>query len=62
MAEWEEDIDGKWQLKAVKSAQIDGEKLKADTFYILKDGDFIEAVEDIQDSGGTDGSQYEKLE
>jgi hypothetical protein len=26
----------------MKAAQIDGEKIKADTWYMLKDGEFVE--------------------
>ena len=29
-------------IKAVKTAQIDGKKIKADTFYKLENGDFVE--------------------
>ena len=35
LAEWELK-NGNWHIAAVKTAQIDGEKLKADTWYILK--------------------------
>jgi hypothetical protein len=37
------DYDGEgFPCKCVKSAQIDGKILKADTFYTLKDGEFVE--------------------
>ena len=37
------DYDGEgFPCKCVKSAQIDGEILKADTLYTLKDGEFVE--------------------
>lgn len=42
LAEWER-IKGKWRISAVKTAQIDGEKLKADTWYILRGGEFAES-------------------
>ena len=42
LAEWELK-NGNWHIAAVKTAQIDGEKLKADTWYILKNGKFEEA-------------------
>lgn len=42
-AEWEtEDSE---RIKTVRAAQIDGEKLKPDTWYMLKDGEFVEADE-----------------
>ena len=44
LAEWELK-NGSWHIAAVKTAQIDGEKLKADTWYILKNGKFEEAEE-----------------
>lgn len=44
LAEWELK-NGNWLIAAVKTAQIDGEKLKADTWYILKNGKFEEAEE-----------------
>ena len=44
LAEWELK-NGNWHIASVKTAQIDGEKLKADTWYILKNGKFEEAEE-----------------
>ena len=44
LAEWELK-NNNWHIAAVKTAQIDGEKLKADTWYILKNGKFEEAEE-----------------
>ena len=44
LAEWELK-NGNWHIAAVKTAQIDGEKLKADTWYILKNGKFEEVEE-----------------
>ena len=44
LAEWEIK-NGNWHIAAVKTAQIDGEKLKANTWYILKNGKFEEAEE-----------------
>jgi len=43
LAEWEEDENYDWHIKTIKSAKIDGKKLKADTFYKLEDGKFVEA-------------------
>ena len=34
-----------WHIKDVRAAQIDGEKLKPDTWYMLKDGEFVEVDE-----------------
>ena len=42
LAEWKE-IDGKWHRISVKSVKVDGEKIKADTWYILKRGKFVGA-------------------
>nr|DAF73284.1 MAG TPA: hypothetical protein [Caudoviricetes sp.] len=44
LAEWVLMGDG-WHIKTVKTAKIDGEKLKADTWYILKNGEFEEVKE-----------------
>lgn len=42
LAEWEKDSEG-WRIAAIKTAQIDGKKLKADTWYTLKNGEFEKA-------------------
>ena len=42
LAEWKE-IDSEYHIVDVKSAKVDGEKVKADTFYKLVDGEFVEA-------------------
>jgi hypothetical protein len=34
--------DCNWNIKHLKSAKIDGKKLKEDTFYMLVDGKFTE--------------------
>ena len=39
------EYDGKRLPLCVKSAQIDGKKIKEDTFYQLKNGEFVEADE-----------------
>ena len=41
VAEWESTDDG-YKLKDFQSAKVDGEKIKADTFYKLIDGEFTE--------------------
>ena len=41
LAEWVL-MGGGWHIKTVKTAKIDGEKLKADTWYMLKNGEFEE--------------------
>ena len=38
-------MGGGWHIKTVKTAKIDGKKLKADTWYMLKNGEFEEAEE-----------------
>ena len=41
LAEWKND-DGIWKPKCVKTEYIDGTRIKEDTWYILKDGEFVE--------------------
>ena len=41
LAEWKE-INYEYHLVDVKSAKVDGENIKEDTFYMLKDGKFVE--------------------
>ena len=40
-AEWENKNEG-WHIKCVKAVAVDGEKIKADTWYTLKNGEFVE--------------------
>ena len=40
-SEWKV-VDDEWQRADVKAAKIDGEKLKADTYYQLINGEFVE--------------------
>ena len=42
VSEWEEK-EGKWHRKDVQAKFVDGKKIKADTFYVLKKGKLIEA-------------------
>nr|DAH13105.1 MAG TPA: hypothetical protein [Caudoviricetes sp.] len=42
LAEWYRDECGSWHIKHVQFAKVDGEKIKADTFYTLKNGEFVE--------------------
>ena len=42
LVEWYQDEARDWHIKHVESAQVDGEKIKADTFYTLKNGKFME--------------------
>ena len=42
--EWENKNEG-WHIKCVKAAAVDGEKIKADTWYMLQDGEFVELPE-----------------
>ena len=44
LAEWANTSEG-WHIKTVKTAKIDGEKLKSDTWYMLKNGEFEEVKE-----------------
>ena len=41
LAEWKE-INCEYHLIDVKSAKVDGENIKEDTFYMLKEGKFVE--------------------
>ena len=41
LAEWKE-INYEYHIVDVKSAKVDGENIKEDTFYMLKDGKFVE--------------------
>ena len=41
LAEWKEN-NYEYHLIDVKSAKVDGENIKEDTFYMLKDGKFVE--------------------
>lgn len=46
LAEWKKDHeDGKWKPICVKTEQVDGERIKADTFYKLVNGEFKEVEE-----------------
>jgi len=42
LAEWKE-INNEYHIVDIKSAKVDGENIKEDTFYMLKDGKFVEA-------------------
>ena len=41
LSEWE-DVDGVYTPVCVKTERIDGKRIKEDTFYTLKDGEFLE--------------------
>lgn len=41
LADWKK-INGEYHIIDVKSAKVDGEKIKPDVFYILEDGKFKE--------------------
>jgi len=45
LAEWHRDEDSqRWKPKCVKTEYVDGERIKADTWYMLKDGEFVEVT------------------
>jgi hypothetical protein len=46
LAEWLRDESGDYHRKTVKSAKVDGKRIKSDTFYMLKDSKFV-VVEDV---------------
>ena len=43
LAEWKRDERGKWHIMDVKSAKVDGKKIKVNTPYRLENGEFVEA-------------------
>jgi hypothetical protein len=43
IAEWKQDEKYTWRRIAFKSAQVDGKTIKADTFYKLVNGEFVES-------------------
>jgi hypothetical protein len=46
LSEWEEHEDGGYHIKDVQCVRVDGETIKADTWYKLIDGEFVEADKD----------------
>ena len=47
LSEWERPLEkDRWIPKCVKTKFVDGEKIKADTFYRLENGKFVEVKED----------------
>jgi len=42
LSEWFQDKEHRWHIKEVKSAKVDGETIKADTWYTLRNGQFVE--------------------
>lgn len=45
LSEWEQ-YDDEWLPVCVKTEYVDGERIKADTWYSLKNGQFVEVEED----------------
>jgi hypothetical protein len=45
LAEWTENKNGDWNIKCIRSAKVDGKRIKPNTFYTLKDLKFMEAQE-----------------
>ena len=50
LADWEGDEDAywnqnSWQLKGAKMVRVDGEIIKPDTYYTMKNGEVVEAEE-----------------
>ena len=43
VAEWVETFDG-WKLRNFKAHKVDGKTIKEDTYYMLKDGKFVEMI------------------
>lgn len=49
LAEWTYDADkGRYVPVCVKTEFVDGERIKADVFYKLEDGEFVAEEEDIK--------------
>ena len=47
LSEWERSLEkDRWIPKCVKTKFVDGEIIKADTFYRLENGKFVEVKED----------------
>ena len=46
VAEWGKGENGEYQLKDFKAHKVDGKTIKADTFYKLVNGEFVEAGND----------------
>ena len=46
LAEWQRDENGDWHIADVKCSKIDGETIKADTWYRLIGGEFVEVESD----------------
>jgi len=46
LAEWCVDDNGNCHIKHVKSRKVDGKLIKPDTFYMLKNGKFVEVDND----------------
>ncbi len=42
LTEWEQ-VNNNWQIKEVKSVKVNGKKIKADIWYMLKNGEIVEA-------------------
>ena len=42
LAEWKRDDQGEWHVIDFKTHKVDGETIKEDVFYTLKDGEFVE--------------------
>ena len=42
LAESVKDKSGIYNIQSIKSSKVDGKKIKADTFYTLKNGKFVE--------------------
>lgn len=46
LAEWKKDVEkGRYVPVCVKTERVDGKKIKEDTYYTLKSGEFVEAEE-----------------
>ena len=47
--------DDDYNILCIKAAEVDGEKIKENTFYMLKNGEFVESEEEYNEKKGGDG-------
>ena len=50
VAEWKKNEEYDWEVKEVKTAKVDGVKIKENTYYALEDGKFVEKGSALDDN------------
>lgn len=48
LSEWKWNIEGEYAPIAAKAEIVDGKRIKADTWYKLENGEFVEVNEDAE--------------